>query len=249
MLQRTASDQNTASRAPWPTLGTAHHIPTNSGSDDTFNFIRRCIQGCIGNPKHTACRFSCQSSTSAPRRLVDVGRASSPIRIIDTQGKSFQYACLSHCWGSTKLLTTTKSNWQKLATKISFDTLPPLFRDAIIITRQLGLRYIWIDSLCIIQDSLRDWETESSKMGNIYQNSYITISATGSGDGSTNCLAERRKPIKVPYENTTKKEFVLRARKILDHHPKYDPNGGPARPIGPLTFRAWYVDSAFETLQ
>ncbi|KAH7357594.1 heterokaryon incompatibility protein-domain-containing protein [Pyrenochaeta sp. MPI-SDFR-AT-0127] len=228
-----------ASRSPWPTLGTAHHIPVNSGSDETFDFIRRCIQGCIANPKHTACRFLCKSSISSPKRLLDVGRASSPIRLIDTQGKSFQYVALSHCWGSATQLRATKSNWTKLAVNISFNALPPLFQDAIIITRQLGLRYIWIDSLCIIQDSLRDWETESSKMGSIYQNSYITISATNSGDGSAKCLSERRKPVKIPYENTTKKEFALRARKILDHHPTSSPGGGPARPVGPLTFRAW----------
>ncbi|KAH8695708.1 heterokaryon incompatibility protein-domain-containing protein [Phaeosphaeriaceae sp. PMI808] len=228
-----------ASRAPWPTLGTAHHIPIDSGSDDTFNFIRRCIQGCVANPKHTACRFSSKSSTSTPKRLLDVGRATSPIRLIDTQGKVFQYVALSHCWGSAPQFTTTKSNWTKLTVNISFEGLPPLFQDAIIITRQLGLRYVWIDSLCIIQDSLRDWETESSKMGSIYQNSYITISATNSGDGSARCLGERRKPVKIPYENTTRKELALRARRVLDHHPNGNPNGGPARPIGPLSYRAW----------
>jgi hypothetical protein len=197
------------------------------------------VQGCIANPKHTACRFSCKSAISAPKRLLDVGRATSPIRLIDTQGKTFQYAALSHCWGTGPQLTTTKSNWTKLTVNVSFNALPPLFQDAVIITRQLGLRYIWIDSLCIIQDSLRDWETESSKMGSIYQNSYITISATNSGDGSARCLAERQKPVKIPYENTTKKEFAIRARRILDHHPNVDPNGGPARPIGPLSYRAW----------
>jgi hypothetical protein len=82
---------------------------------------------------------------------------------------------------------------------------------------------------------MRDWETESAKMGSIYQNSYITISATTSGDGSARCLSERRKPVKIPYENTTKKEYALRARKVLDHHP----NAGPARPIGPLSTRCW----------
>jgi hypothetical protein len=76
-------------------------------------------------------------------------------------------------------------------------------------------------------------------MGSIYQNSYVTISATISGDGGARCLAERRKPVKIPYENTSKKELALRARKILDHHPEDNPNGGPARPIGPLSHRAW----------
>jgi hypothetical protein len=163
----------------------------------------------------------------------------SPIRLIDTEGKTFQYAALSHCWGSGPRLTTTKSNWSKLALNVSFNALPPLFQDAVIITRQLGLRYIWIDSLCIIQDSLRDWETESSKMGSIYQNSYITISATNSSDGSAKCLAARRKPVKIPYENTTKKELAVRARRVLNHHPKNEPGGGPAKPMGPLSYRAW----------
>ncbi|KAF2690681.1 HET-domain-containing protein [Lentithecium fluviatile CBS 122367] len=227
-----------ASRAPWPTLGTAHHIPTDSGSDDTFNFARRCIQDCLVNPKHVACKLPSKSSTSSPKRLLDVGRVTAPIRLIDTQGKSFEYAALSHCWGTGPTLTAKKSNWQKLTSNIPFDALPPLFQDAIVITRQLGLRYIWIDSLCIIQDSVRDWETESAKMGSIYENSYVTISATNSGDGSIRCLADRRKPVKLNYENTTGKEFSLRARLIQDHHPDVQ-DGEPARLTGRLTTRAW----------
>ncbi|KAF2466903.1 HET-domain-containing protein [Lindgomyces ingoldianus] len=225
-----------ASRPPWPTLGTAHHIPPNSGSDDTFNFARRCIQDCLTNPKHTACRAS--SSFPHPKRLLDVGRVTSPIRLIDTSGKPFQYATLSHCWGSGPVLTATKSNWQKLASHIPFERLPPLFQDAVIITRQLGLRYIWIDSLCIIQDSTRDWETESAKMGGIYSQSYVTISATQSGDGSSRCLVDRQKSVQINYENTTGKVFALQARRTVDHHPDVQASV-PAKPTGHLTTRAW----------
>lgn len=82
----------------------------------------------------------------------------------------------------------TKASWAKLTVNIFLSDLPPLFQDAIIITRQLGLRYLWIDSLCIIQDSLRDWETEAAKMASIYQNSYVTISATDASNGSAKCL-------------------------------------------------------------
>lgn len=175
-----------------------------------------------------------------PKRLLDVGRVNAPIRLVDTQGKSFQYATLSHCWGSGSILTTTKKNWQKLTSNIPLTALPPLFQDAIIITRQLGLRYIWIDSLCIIQDSARDWETESSKMGGIYENSYVTISATSSGDSNSRCLVERRKPIKITYKNTTGKEFVIGGRKVEDHQP--DAKGGtPTKLMGPLTLRAWVL--------
>lgn len=214
-------------------------MPVNSGSDDTFNFIRRCIQDCLANPRHVACRLPASSTITAPKRLLDVGRASSPIRLVDTQGRNFQYTALSYCWGTDQLFTATKSNWPKLAHNIPFNDLPPLYQDAIIITRQLGLRYIWIDSLCIIQDSLRDWETESSKMSSIYQDSYATIAATHVTNGNLRCLTDRRKPVKIPYENTTKKAFALRARLAIDHHPTHNPGGRVATPQGPLTFRAW----------
>jgi len=173
-----------------------------------------------------------------PKRLLDVGRVTAPIRIIDTQGKVFEYVALSHCWGAESTLTSTKSNWKKLSSNIPFSALSPLFQDAIIITRQLGLRYIWIDSLCIIQDSARDWETESSKMGIIYENSYVTISATTASNGNDHCLRDRRKPVKLQMQDTTGKELEIRARKIINHHPtKMD--GEPAKPMGRLTSRAW----------
>ncbi|KAF2018255.1 HET-domain-containing protein [Aaosphaeria arxii CBS 175.79] len=225
-------------RSPWPMLGAARRIPIDSGSDETFDFARRCIQDCLTNPKHEACRRTSTSTVLGPKRLIDVGRVGRPIRLIDTHEKKAQYAALSHCWGKGPTLTATKSNWQKLSSNIPFDALPSLFQDAIIITRQLGLRYLWIDSLCIIQDSVRDWETESTKMGSIYENGHITISATSSGDGSAHCLQERRKPVKISYENTKGKEHIMGARLVLEHHPNLE-ECEPAKPFGPLTKRAW----------
>jgi hypothetical protein len=165
-----------------------------------------------------------------------------PIRLIDTMGKVFEYVCLSHCWGapSAHTLTATKSNWQRLASNIAFERLPPLFQDAVVITRQLGLRYLWIDSICIIQDSVRDWEIESFKMSSIYENSYVTISATNSGDSNARCLVDRRKAVIIPYSNTTGKEFSIRARKIQQHHPSVE-KPKSAKPRGPLTTRAWVL--------
>jgi hypothetical protein len=169
-----------------------------------------------------------------------VGRINQPIRIVDTQGKKFQYATLSHCWGTGPTLATTKANWQKISGNIPFEALPALFQDAIIITRQLGLRYIWIDSLCIIQDSTRDWESESAKMGGIYEGSYVTIAASACGDSATRCLVDREKPLKLRYQNSRKEEFAIRARKLEDHHPDVS-EAKPARPFGPLTTRAWVL--------
>jgi hypothetical protein len=63
---------------------------------------------------------------------------------------------------------------------IPIDTLPRTFQDAILITRQFGLRYLWIDSLCIVQDDEEDWRKESSAMASIYSNAYLTIAASNS---------------------------------------------------------------------
>jgi len=53
--------------------------------------------------------------------------------------------------------------------------MPQTYKDAIHVTHALGLRYLWIDALCIIQECPKDWAKENQNMGNIYKNSHITI--------------------------------------------------------------------------
>ncbi|KAH7125641.1 heterokaryon incompatibility protein-domain-containing protein [Dendryphion nanum] len=228
-----------APQSALPSLGSVLRIRGNAGSDDTFDFARNCIKDCLTNPIHTACRETARGPVIIPKRLIDVGRSSTPIHLVDTQGRrAVQYAALSHCWGKSLVLTVTKANWQTFASHIPFESLPPLFQDAVIITRQLGLCYLWIDSLCIIQDSKRDWETESAKMGGIYEGSYVTICATNSRESNERCLVDREKPVKIAFQKTNGKECILGARRILEHHPITNEQQ-PARLVGPLTSRAW----------
>lgn len=86
------------------------------------------------------------------------------------------YAALSHRWGrpGTTVCTTT-ANLDNRLEAISEAELSQLFQDAISTTRRLGLQYLWIDSLCILQDSHEDWERESVLMGDVYGNADITI--------------------------------------------------------------------------
>ncbi len=69
--------------------------------------------------------------------------------------------------------------------------LPKTFRDAVRITRGLGIRYLRIDSLCIIQDDEKDWEIESAKMADVYMCSGRNLAATHSRNGNSGCFAER----------------------------------------------------------
>jgi hypothetical protein len=74
---------------------------------------------------------------------------------------------------------------------IDIAELPKTFQDAIEISRRLDIRFLWIDSLCIIQDSKEDWLKESVIMGDIYQHAYCNIAATAAPDGRTGCFLER----------------------------------------------------------
>jgi hypothetical protein len=70
---------------------------------------------------------------------------------------------------------------------IDYSELPLTFRDFIDIARRLKVRWVWIDSLCIIQDSREDWEKEAAQMADVYSKSYLTIAASGSANGSEGC--------------------------------------------------------------
>jgi hypothetical protein len=121
-----------------------------------------------------------------------------PTRVLEIQGpntarlhvqgklkKRGKYACLSYCWGGTVPLRTTTHNicdFQRIG--IPWNALPLSFQDAVNITHRLGLRYFWIDSLCILQDDVQDWRHEGGKMAEIYSGSYITLAATGASNST-----------------------------------------------------------------
>jgi hypothetical protein len=102
-----------------------------------------------------------------------------------------QYATLSHCWGKARVIQTTKENLALRMQVIEWDHLPKTFQDAVAIVQALGVRFLWIDSLCIVQDDVLDWKQESVRMAAIYSNSYINIAATGSSDSRGGCLYPR----------------------------------------------------------
>jgi hypothetical protein len=95
-----------------------------------------------------------------------------------------KYAALSYCWGSKRdaagQSTTTTTNFADWLTGIEFNSLSRVMQDAVIATRRLGIKYLWVDSVCILQDDGEDWARESAKMGHIYSNAFVTIGALAS---------------------------------------------------------------------
>ncbi|MBE3045186.1 HET domain-containing protein [Candidatus Bathyarchaeota archaeon] len=97
--------------------------------------------------------------TPLPTRVIDVNYQDDKVRVIETKGQQGRYVSLSHCWGDDKLMNTKLSaqTFDEYTTEgISLDTFPRTFQDAIEVTRNLGIPYLWIDSMCIIQGDAQD---------------------------------------------------------------------------------------------
>ncbi|KAK1524235.1 uncharacterized protein CCOS01_09322 [Colletotrichum costaricense] len=126
-------------------------------------------------------------------------------------------------------------------------SLSKTFQDAVLVTRRLGIKYIWIDSLCIIQDSKLDWETESVKMAEVYSNAYLTIAATQSrnGDGGLFVNTPDFEVSDSVLPTVTGDPYRLLFRRRIDHHLEVinivnpTDRGDPTSSFHPLLTRAW----------
>ncbi|KAK2755793.1 het domain-containing protein [Colletotrichum kahawae] len=155
-------------------------ILRNTASEETLQTIRGWINECTST--HPLC--SKADVAKLPTRVIDVGSGEDDIRLHETGQSIGVYACLSHPWGKRPLVRTLKDNFSQFKCGIPWSTLPRTFQDAIDFARRLGLQYIWIDSLCIIQDDPLDWQKEAAQMANIYQHAYVTLAASKATDSS-----------------------------------------------------------------
>ncbi|KAH8648071.1 heterokaryon incompatibility protein-domain-containing protein [Tricladium varicosporioides] len=176
----------------------------NPASDECFttaiNWLRHCQQN------HPLCAGELQQH-KLPTRVIDVGPAdgSQSSRLYLTNKVAGEWVTLSWCWGASQPVKTTLATLQAHQVSLPLAQLPPIFNDAIAITRRLGYRYLWIDSLCIIQDSTEDWTAEAANMGNIYKYSAFTIVAEAVFDDTQSILDGIRPsqwPVTIPYHRS-----------------------------------------------
>ncbi|KAG4441659.1 hypothetical protein IFR05_002866 [Cadophora sp. M221] len=147
-----------------------------------------------------------------PTRLLDVGPGPNvEPRLVETTGyPEGQWVALSHCWGEVQShpLKTTRNKLAERLAGIPLSSMPKSFIDAIAVTKALGLRYIWIDSLCIIQEDEDDWLAESKTMGSVYERAVLTIAASSAEDSTKGLFirrpyAELKVPtVQVPFMGT-----------------------------------------------
>jgi hypothetical protein len=175
----------------WPAFGPARSILRASNSPSCFALIGEWLNTCLTS--HEQCKTSAAERlyASLPRRVLKLDLEDDKVYLYVPIHKEQQpYAALSYCWGGElqeKTKTTTQTMVQ-LSQGIDLLSLPLTVQHAITIARALGLAYLWVDSLCIIQDSAEDWQRESASMCDIYSNATITISADGSLDCEGGCF-------------------------------------------------------------
>jgi hypothetical protein len=155
------------------------------GGPETFDQIRSWMAKC-GN-EHYVCM---PQEAPLPVRLLDLSEFSESrqqLRLYITRPNDrSRYAALSYCWGYSQPVVTTAENLFQHMRAIQYDSLPQTLQDAVKTSKAIGLDYLWIDALCIIQNSERDKQIEIAKMAQIYQNASLTIvaaCATSSAEG------------------------------------------------------------------
>jgi hypothetical protein len=162
------------------------------------HWLNSCLQG------HRQCYYRL-STQYFPTRVLDINgldHGQLP-KLVQKAALKEPYVALSHRWGSKSLLSTTMENIGKRLKGIDLDDLTPIMRDAIHIVRSLGYRYIWIDVLCIIQDSSDDWLSEASKMSSVFSGAVLTIAVADAIDHSQGIFRKRlalcTRPFAIPY--------------------------------------------------
>jgi hypothetical protein len=179
-----------------------------------------------------------------------VGTPGSPhlrLHITNSDSHMSPYAAVSHCWGGVQNVKQLReANLHSMTHGIDLNELPWTFRHAITVTRRIGLQYLWIDSLCIIQDSLEDWTRESSKMGEVYKNCLVNISATAAPNGGTGCFFPRNparaRTCRVVIERAAKGKMIAKSR-TFDLVPRHMWNDSIYKE--PLAERGWVVQEQF----
>ncbi|KAK3489734.1 heterokaryon incompatibility protein-domain-containing protein [Neurospora crassa] len=238
-------------------------FPAAADEESDLILIQDWIANCQLN--HTKCNNV--TKNFLPTRLLDVeafsnGRSpklEDDIKLVRSAsdqiqkgGSAPQYITLSHCWGppERRPITTTRASLSVRMERISFSELPRTFQDAVVLTRKLGQRYLWIDSLCIIQDDENDWAQEASTMADVYTQSYCTLAALSSADSTAGLRKKTRTDqsmlIDISANDGHNEPFNVRLISIpnswkIEYNGPWvsEPTGTRGETTSPLRYRAW----------
>jgi hypothetical protein len=162
---------NTATESPISMMIPSRTIFSSVTNERAIRRIERAITQCL--MQHEGCPRG--KVNILPSRVIDV----EIMCLHETEGRETgTYAALSYCWGGDQLVKTTSANIPSKRSGIALEGLPQTLQDAVQVCRQLTIRYLWIDALCIIQDDESDKAREISQMALIYNRATLVIAAS-----------------------------------------------------------------------
>lgn len=239
----------------FPAIGPANVRQTDTRSEICLSFIKDSVRQCY--TEHGACRS--MSEAFVPTRLLYVGGGNAALRLCETTTWQEQppYVALSHCWGGSKPLSLLKARLEEFKKRINVADLPNTFKDAIIVTQELQLPYLWIDSLCIIQDDTTDWEQEAARMADVYSKAFVVVTGSSSPNPETPFLGPREdewltKTFNFPVAPGVNVPVKARKRAVLAApldqgllEPPFTTSWGTLKRVGPLYNRGWCFQEAY----
>ena len=180
-----------------------------------------------------------------PTRVIDVGSlpdSTGPHLVITQPDQRGRYAALSHRWGNTRPLSTTLDTLLARQERIPESEISQTFIDALQFCKELGLQFLWMDSLCIIQDDLEDWNREASRMAAVYHSAFVTIAAVDTEDDKSGLFSARNglqyQPCKFDLDLSSATYLRRDAVYIVITEEEY---GDVHRLRGPLDTRGWVL--------
>ena len=175
-------------------------LPKEPKDPRIFEQVEKWLKNCTRS--HPGCN-NLHWSSKNPKRLCRI-LSDSQLQLIHSpqKGERLGYTALSYCWGDKTLMSesekdkivegmTTTHNLQLRSKFFDLTDLPETVQDAVILTRRLKIEYIWVDTICIVQDDLKDWEREAPTMHEVYGNARFTICASSSEKATDRLLQER----------------------------------------------------------
>lgn len=232
-------DYSEAIPAFQPCICTGRKAPGSSRDAASLDQAARWLAECRNN--HEQC--GAKQASFRPTRLLFLGdKMQNIIRLVENEASCPIYAALSHRWSEeTQQVRLEHRNMpERRKDGISLREFPPMMQDAISVLRQLGILYVWIDCMCIIQDDKDDWEAEAATMASVYANAELTLAATWCAGSGQSLFRDDSGNHNSAFDITEKNGVSIFLRPVWPHYmEQYAEEGLLAEAEWPLLTRAW----------
>ncbi|KAK0702209.1 heterokaryon incompatibility protein-domain-containing protein [Lasiosphaeris hirsuta] len=218
-----------------------------------MQFVGDCLRQCLA--EHPLCVRAVWDFV--PTRLLYLDPDGVNIRLCESLPTTTHWAALSHRWGGSEPLKLARGNIGMFKDGIGVQTLPQTFKDAIQVCRNLSVSFLWIDSLCIIQDDPDDWAREAGQMGRVYSYAFLVVLAASSAKPEIPFLGPREEEWGAKtfdLQTPSGARLPIRARKRhllaapLDqglYEPAFTDAWATLRRVGPLYTRGWCFQESY----